>query len=174
MATDITKSIENSLLELQKNAKEQIPKIVNTSDFAEKVYGLMLGTLIEVERSHNEAYAAKPEDVLEHSSLIFNIANANEEENTYSLISLAEVENIPKKLDFAQVQSSFNTSYHDIIAECNANHKVQNFKIPGMEISTFYNQLTVLISNNKSLASNISQKAIGEHVITIALNLSED
>lgn len=171
MATDITKSIENSLLELQKNAKNQIAKIVNIGVFSEKIYGLILSTLIELEEYHNEVYIKNPESVLEHSCIEFTIASLAEDTNTFSLISISKITNIPTKMSLVSIQDNFNSKYHDIIAECNNNYKIQNFKLSSMEISTFYNQLTMLIKNNTTIRSTISSKANNPTIVTIQLDL---
>lgn len=173
MATDITKSIENSLLKLQKNAKNQIAKIIDMGEFSEKIYGLLLNTLIEIEEYHNEVYKLNPESVLEHSCIEFNIASLSEDTNTFSLISISKITNLPTELSLEHIKDSFNSKYHDIIAECNNNHKIQNFKLSSMEISTFYNQLTMLIKNNTIIHSSISSKANNPTIITIQLDLGE-
>ena len=173
MATDITKSIESSLFDLQKHAKEQKAKIVDVNQFSEKVYVLMLEVLVEIENLHKNIYNQNSENELQHSYLTFHISNPNEDAESYSLIGLVDVENPPKNFNLSKFQEEFRLNYLNIIKECNANNKLQNFKISCMDTSTFHTRITMLIEKNTALTCRNDNKANGPNVIRIGLEIGE-
>lgn len=167
-----TKKIEEQLLALQQNAKKEIAEIANMNLFSEKVYSLILSTLITVEQEHVNIYNNNPSNILEHSSITFSVANANHECEIFSLIELTAINNLPITLEFDKIASDFKSDFLGIIKECNANSKLQNFVVPGISIDTFFNVLAMQISKNTKLSSTASTKGRDESTITISLNLN--
>lgn len=173
MTNDMIKSIEDSLLALQKNAKEQIAKIVSIEEFSSKVYGLILETLIDIENYHVKKYNSDPENVLEHSCIEVNIASFEEDTYIFYLISIIKITNLPEGFKLEDVQSNFNSKYHKFIIECNNNHKLQNFKLSPIETSTFCNQLTMALNKNPAIDSHVTQLANSPTKLSIKLELEK-
>lgn len=169
---DETKKIEEQLLSLQQNAKKEIAEIANMNLFSEKVYSLILSTLIAVEQEHVNIYNNDPSNILEHSSITFSIANANYQCQVFSLIELTSINNLPSTLNFEQLQNDFKSKFLEIIKECNANSKLQNFIVPGISIDTFFNVVAMQLSKNIKLSTNSSTKGKEDSTITISLNLT--
>ena len=169
---DETKRIEEELLALQQNAKKEIAEIANINLFSEKVYSLILTTLIKVEQEHVKIYNNDPSNILGHSSITFSVANASNECDIFSLIELNSISNLPSTLEFDKMVTEFNNDFLEIVKECNANSRLQNFVLPGISINTFFNVVAMQLNKNTKLASVASTKARDVNTITISLNLT--
>lgn len=170
---DETKKIEEELLALHQNAKKEIAKIVNINNFSEKVYSLILSTLMKIEKAHYEIYEADPSKILEHSEIEFSIANANQVCEIFSLIKLTEVRNLPNNLNLDELIKEFHDNFLEIVKEFNANNKLQNFVVTCIEIDSFFNVVSMNLNNNAQLKSLSSTKGKEVSIIRILLNLED-